>query len=100
MRLLVPLPLHSGEPSSVWLRSIDPDVSKMTRMLGRSDCARTARGAAAPPAQMPSATTTRDLPLIIAAVFPSIRRGQGGDVRHGRRAHSVAIRIGANAAPL
>jgi hypothetical protein len=39
MRLEVPELAHSAEPSSVLFRSIDPDVSNTTRMLGRRDCA-------------------------------------------------------------
>src|SRR5687767_7682808 len=63
MRLDVPLPLHSGEPSSVWLRSIDPDVSKMNMMLGRSACARAGVEASASPANAanPARTEARIL---------------------------------------
>src|SRR6185369_7643841 len=85
MRLVVPFPLHSGEPSSVWLCSIDPEVSKMTRMFGRSDWAWTGRDAAAAQTQNPSAATTRGLPLNIAAVSFDLGEARAASVRlrHG-----------------
>src|SRR6185295_14056045 len=92
MRLVVPLPLHSGEPSA-WLFSIDPEESKTTRTLGRSDCA---RAAPAPSAIIkPQAPRNEATPRALLVVMRGVPRSTiDGAAGAARRADSVARRIG------
>src|SRR6185369_3193886 len=87
MRLEVPLPLHSGDPSSVPLCSIDPEVSKMTRMLGRSDCAR----ATPEPSAIinPDATHSEATPRAVLFIMRGVPRSTIDGAVRGRPAGTL-----------